>query len=350
MIDVEQIRLAKGLPPLVPTFDWKNQKQKVKKWRKVQVRNDAEIYAWKSPESPEIPVLSTKTQVISYTHEEYEQSLLNPTWTEEETAQLIDLCSEYHLKWPIIHDRLECDPPKSMEEVKQRYFQVNRLLLVARNEPSASFTFDTVKEASLRTNLRALMSRSPQVIQEEDYLMAEILKFKAELPDWENERDYLYKIISHNAEETSGYEARSQKDRKRGRFAGSGTRRKDEGKMWYNLEMIKNDAPTTGVHTSSSIIGVHYKPAMQLKINAILEEFGVKLKPAIPTVAILETFEQVCTAAHQLIDSRKVQDRIQNDLKIANINRKQIDADVGKKKRPASMGGARAEPKRSRLN
>ena len=114
--------------------------------------------------------------------------------------------------------------------------------------------------------------------------------------------------------------------------------------------MIKNEAPTTGVHTSSSIINVHYKPATQAKINAILDEFGIKAKPNIPAVAILETFEQICTAAHQLIDSRKVQDRIQNDLKIANINRKQIDADLGKKKRPASMAGSRGEHKRSRIS
>ncbi len=118
--------------------------------------------------------------------------------------------------------------------------------------------------------------------------------------------------------------------------------------------MIKNDGPLTGITLASSKVPV-FKSGMQQKINAVLEEFGLKPKPSIPTQPILEVFEQVVSAAHSLVEARKFQDRIVHDLKIAKMNKKALEADLaaGKpliKKRPLSSTGMSMprDPKRSR--
>lgn len=96
----------------------------------------------------------------------------------------MELCSIYHLKWHVIHDRLyehvpipsstaittashattntnSSDQIKSIEEIRQRYYQVNRLLLNARHQnlESIKFSYDSVKGASIRNNLKVWMSQ-----------------------------------------------------------------------------------------------------------------------------------------------------------------------------------------------
>ena len=99
----------------------------------------------------------------------------------------MEICSIYHLKWHIIHDRMyenvavpvtpmvdeqhqqvspliidQTNPIsplsqiKSIEDLRSRYYQVNRLLLNARhqNEESLKYSYDSVKGASIRNNLK----------------------------------------------------------------------------------------------------------------------------------------------------------------------------------------------------
>jgi DNA methyltransferase 1-associated protein 1 len=153
----------------------------------------------------------------------------------------MELCATYHLRWPIIYDRMESSgesQPKSMEEIKQRYFQVNRLLLNARHEPSNMFTFDPVKESSTRSNLKGLLSRTEEQIQEEDMLMEEILKFRRTAQSWEDERDYLYKIVSYNAEAAQALSERSSNMKKRKVIGSAGLRRKDKDSGIQNFLYI----------------------------------------------------------------------------------------------------------------
>ena len=96
----------------------------------------------------------------------------------------MELCSIYHLKWHVIHDRLyehvpissstaiattshvttntttASDQIKSIEEIRQRYYQVNRLLLNARHQnlESIKFSYDSVKGASIRNNLKVCIA------------------------------------------------------------------------------------------------------------------------------------------------------------------------------------------------
>ncbi|PWA84096.1 myb-like transcription factor family protein [Artemisia annua] len=68
--------------------------------------------------------------VIKYTDEEYEKHLTDSTWTKEETDQLFDLCERFDLRFVVIADRFPT--PRTVEELKNRYYSVSRAILIAR--------------------------------------------------------------------------------------------------------------------------------------------------------------------------------------------------------------------------
>jgi hypothetical protein len=180
----------------------------------------------------------------------------------------MELCAEYNLRFIIVHDRFSCWidemqrnqgeiivdesihsethvssgnpiegdtalPPtqqylhRPIEELKQRYYQVNRLILNARNPTKdtnmkdliASYSFDIIKEHSRLQNLQSLLKRSDSQIEEEEHLMCELQKWMNR--DW-SRRERVYKWVSHNAEAAQQYAEKSsllkrkQKQKKEG--------------------------------------------------------------------------------------------------------------------------------------
>ena len=254
-----------------------------------------------------------KTSVISYTDAEYESHLqskslissimttnLDLNWNKEETDLLMELCSTFHLNWFVVADRLweetgqskssvqdvgqkETGQSKSVEDVRQRYYQVNRLLLNARNTPQEAllFSYDALKDMSTRSNLQTLLGRSPEYLQQEDMLMCEVIKAQRNLAEWSQQRELLYSIHSFNQSSRATAE-KSFLKKKRG-VGLKGKRDKDDGRYFtftvfltQPLDLIKKDIMDS-ITLSSSHIPL-YKPAVQAKIQACLEEFGVGLR------------------------------------------------------------------------
>src|SRR5579862_1215994 len=54
--------------------------------------------------------------VPEYTDGEYESYLQHEDWTKEETDYLINLCKEYGLRWVVIVDRYDYQPPPKAEQ------------------------------------------------------------------------------------------------------------------------------------------------------------------------------------------------------------------------------------------
>lgn len=71
--------------------------------------------------------------IVKYTEEEYEKYLTDPAWTKEETDQLFDLCERFDLRFIVIADRFPS--PRTVEELKSRYYAVSRAMAVARASP-----------------------------------------------------------------------------------------------------------------------------------------------------------------------------------------------------------------------
>ena len=59
-----------------------------------------------------------------------------------------------------------------------------------------------------------------------------------------------------------------------------------------------------------------------------MEEFGCPLLPAMPTSAVMENLEQLYSSIFSLLDVRKHQERLVNDLKTAIANKRQVEADI----------------------
>lgn len=74
--------------------------------------------------------LNKKIRIFKYTTQEYTNLLQATDWTREQTDELFATCEMFDLRWPVIHDRITSG--KSMEQCKQRYYSVARLLLNAR--------------------------------------------------------------------------------------------------------------------------------------------------------------------------------------------------------------------------
>ncbi|KAH0565317.1 hypothetical protein GP486_001299 [Trichoglossum hirsutum] len=141
--------------------------------------------------------------VPEYTDSEYEASLQHEDWTKEETDYLIDLCKEYGLRWVVIADRYDYQPPprveqvdgtptavatapktRTMEVLKARYYGVARRMMEIRTPvPSMAkaefelyekMKFDASLEATRKDMAKALLSRTTSDLQEEEILLTEL--------------------------------------------------------------------------------------------------------------------------------------------------------------------------------
>ena len=72
-----------------------------------------------------------KLELPTFTDAEYNNHLTAESWTRDETNHLLDLCSRFDLRFPVIHDRWDRSiykSPRSIEDLKERYFHSYLLL------------------------------------------------------------------------------------------------------------------------------------------------------------------------------------------------------------------------------
>eukprot|EP01039_Chlorochromonas_danica_P003924 gene3922-4288_t len=111
-----------------------------------------------------------------YTEEEYHQYLEDQTWTKEETEELIDLCIQYDLRWPVIYDQYPSNmttSQRSIEELMARYYFIAQRY----NNPYASF--DLEKEKKRRFIQDQLFKRTREDEIEEMAIKEELKSIEA---------------------------------------------------------------------------------------------------------------------------------------------------------------------------
>ena len=112
--------------------------------------------------------------------------------------------------------------------------------------------------------------------------------------------------------------------------------------------------PTTGVRLASQRL-VQLKPSLIQKAHLLFEEFGIPILPEMMTLQVIEIMNQVISSVMSLLEVRKTQEKLQNDIKIAMANKKSMEADIaaGKPvslKRSSSFSTGHRESKRFRIN
>lgn len=154
-----------------------------------------------------------------YTDEEYNRHLKSDEWSREETDYLMNLVTEYDLRWVIIADRydyqrhLDSEPDASaivpakqyrtMEQMKSRYYYVAATILAIEHPPSemseAEFAlheqmlkYDADRERD-RKELAALqLNRTADEVREEAMLLEELKRITSNEQNFITERRELY--------------------------------------------------------------------------------------------------------------------------------------------------------------
>ncbi|KAF4353917.1 hypothetical protein F8388_007438 [Cannabis sativa] len=126
-ISREVYALTGGVPPLMPSID-------LSQLRKRPPADEKITWQWlpftSSARKDNLQLYHWSVDIVQYTDEEYEKHLTDPAWTKEETDQLFSLCKQFDLRFIIIADRFPTS--RTVEELKDRYYNVCRALVVAR--------------------------------------------------------------------------------------------------------------------------------------------------------------------------------------------------------------------------
>ncbi|GLI77592.1 swr complex subunit [Penicillium ochrochloron] len=154
-----------------------------------------------------------------YTDEEYNRHLKSDDWSREETDYLMNLATEYDLRWVIIADRydyqrhLDSEPDanaivpakqyRTMEQMKSRYYYIAATMLAIEHPPSemseAEFAlheqmlkYDPDRERD-RKELAALqLNRTADEVREEAMLLEELKRITSNEQNFITERRELY--------------------------------------------------------------------------------------------------------------------------------------------------------------
>jgi DNA methyltransferase 1-associated protein 1 len=115
---------------------------------------------------------------VKYTDEEYNQWLVDTNWSREETDQLFDMCERFDMRFIVIADRFS--PPRTVEELKQRYYSAAKAILQAR-APNDDLSDHSMFKDSYNVNyeverkkaLNIILSQSRQQDREDAEIIAE---------------------------------------------------------------------------------------------------------------------------------------------------------------------------------
>jgi len=154
-------------------------------------KDDLDLFHWvKIHNLPDYRSARYNKQVrmLEYTEEEYQELLQDSNWSREQTDKLMAMCKRYDLRFIVIHDRWTTEgesdavnADKSCEELKARFYFIQRELLKARNSSDTDLqshsmiknTFDADYEKERKANLAKLLKRNKNNITEVAQLVLE---------------------------------------------------------------------------------------------------------------------------------------------------------------------------------
>lgn len=188
--------LTGGVAPLMPSSDASQLKKRPPSdekvtWQWLPFTNSArkdnlQLYHWVRvvngvPPTGDYPFAkyNKSVDVVKYTDEEYEKHLTDPKWTKEETDLLFDLCQRFDLRFLVIADRFPS--PRTVEELKDRYYSVSRAILIARapfptdvaGHPLAKEPYNAQQETDRKRALSMVLSQTKQQERKDAEVLAE---------------------------------------------------------------------------------------------------------------------------------------------------------------------------------
>jgi DNA methyltransferase 1-associated protein 1 len=202
----------------------------------------------------------------TYDQDLYDAQLHDPDWTKEETDYLVAAVRDFGQKWPVVVDRYEYHPdkPRSMEQLKSRYYTVSAKVL-ANHTPISSMTaaqynlystltcFNSVQETSRKKLAEGHLLRTQLEVDEENVLLAELQRIMINQQQLENERTEIRDRLDYpstNSNPTAQYTTSQQLGQLFQQLLQADRMKKDR-----RLKALGAETPTSAGPTSAHLQG-----------------------------------------------------------------------------------------------
>lgn len=188
--------------------------KKPRKWLWTPFLNPArkdhlQLYHWRRITDPNEPPKEYQfakynaridNHIPKYDDKDYNSYLICNQWTREETDYLLELCSRFDLRFNIIHDRWDRNrfpTPKSVEDLKERYYFVHNQLAKSKAylDPPKIKEYDSQHERKRKQQLVNLYNRTKEQIEEEANLHNELKKIEQKKRERERKTQDLQKMM-----------------------------------------------------------------------------------------------------------------------------------------------------------
>lgn len=210
----------------------------LKHWRRKEIKLENEAQPPAEATEQALPEMedsafakyNVQVSVPEYTEEQYNQALLSEAWTKEETDYLMQLAADFDLRWPIIWDRYEWNPPatngeaddegdeskavvpsvqmRAMEDLKARYYEVASKMMALHkpvqymSQPEFALHeimahYNPMQEKQRKDFAMNSLARSREEVREEESLLLEVKRILARSERFNEERRELYNRLDY---------------------------------------------------------------------------------------------------------------------------------------------------------
>ncbi|KUJ15653.1 SWR1-complex protein 4 [Mollisia scopiformis] len=165
---------------------------------------------------------NVKVITAEYNDEQYQKHLLSEDWSRDETDYLVSMVRDYDMRWPVIWDRYEYQPPaitldpqaaelaivtaskpRTLEDLKARYYSVAATMMKVHKAPETMVaaeyelmekmaSFNPQQEAQRKLFAEAAFQRTREEAREEESLLIELKRILARSEKLSEERRELY--------------------------------------------------------------------------------------------------------------------------------------------------------------
>ncbi|KAH3669096.1 hypothetical protein WICMUC_005060 [Wickerhamomyces mucosus] len=318
---------------------------------------------------------NNESNIPNFTQKDYEDFLQDDEdegeWSYEETLYLFNLVKTYELKWIVIHDRYR-DNVRTIEDLKQRFYQICQRILIHQNELNESnlnsnlisnLNFNKAKEIERKEYLNRLLARSPAEIAEEESLLIEAKKFEISAKKTIQERSQLLQLLDtpqangpiqqyltsqgltqlYNSLMTTKVKRRQNEAVPENPLTVLNEKLKQDklnqqkvieekkkpsnplnSLLSKNLTIKQEEVFGLKTHSEKISPGVYlrsskltnFKPNVQNKVVGILGELNIGKKPVMATEKIVNKQDELLRAINNLLELKKQLDKLDAETKI----------------------------------
>ncbi|EPZ34414.1 hypothetical protein ROZALSC1DRAFT_27217 [Rozella allomycis CSF55] len=256
---------------------------------------------------------------LHFTDNEYMTYLADAEWSKDETLYFMDLCERFDLRWFVIHDRYDFEGIKRpIEDLKDRYISIQKKMTRIRQFSSDSnlnkqFDFNKNKEIERKRQLETLQYRSQEQLEYEEFLIIESKKVKQMKSQLEEERELLLKLLCGTVDQFGNLVSPITMLHRPLNGTGSDLKSIDN----LNVDLVDGyrKERMAGLYLRGQRL-LPIKSTLIRQVEKTLTDYGIPLKPKVPTKKVCEIFEELRSNVCTLVELRKSLEKIENEMKI----------------------------------